>query len=250
MVAACHSRPAPGGACRTLDPIVCVASGSALVCEGAGASAGDRGQDAGADARPGAAGAWVAVPCHGARGCTRRGEADECDDTTAAAGDACPRNPPLDYACTADHAQALVCEGGRYALWRACRGPEGCSVEGGRNIHCDTTLGEPGDPCARAGTYACAVDRQTLLVCDGARAALKPASSCRGPKGCQVERDSRKVDCDDDVAQPGDPCDQEGRIACALDHKAELSCSHGKYDKKRDCRRSDCRLDDNELFCD
>ena len=227
VVAACRSKPAPGAPCRVPDQLVCAAADGALVCEG---------------------GAWTPVPCRGTRGCVRSGETDDCDDTVGAEGDACPLNPPLDYACTADHSRALVCKDGRYGLWRACRGPEGCTVEGGRNVRCDNTLGEPGDPCVQVGTYACSVDRLTMLACDGNT--LRPASSCRGPAACRAERDARKVDCDDAVAQQGDPCDQEGRIACAVDHKAELSCSHGQYDKKRDCRRSDCRLDGNELFCE
>ena len=227
VVAACRSRPAPGAPCRTPDQLVCVAADGALVCEGA---------------------AWVPIPCRGARGCAKSGETDDCDDTVGAEGDACPQSPPLDYACTADHARALVCKDGRYGLWRACRGPEGCTVEGGRNVRCDNTLGEPGDPCVQVGTYACSVDRLTMLVCDGST--LHPASSCRGAAGCRAERDASKVDCDDAVAQQTDPCDQEGRISCAVDRKSELFCSHGQYDKKRDCRRSDCHLDGNELFCD
>ena len=233
-VAACRSRPTPGGPCAALDRIACAGTDRALVCEAPAPSA--------------TSGAWVEIPCKGARGCGRRGETDDCDDTVALEGDPCPRNPPLDYACTPDHARALACDGGRYGLWRACRGPEGCKVEGGRNIRCDTTLGEVGDPCGQAGTYACTADHQAMLVCAGA--ALAAASSCRGPAGCRVERDSRKVDCDDAVAQEGDPCDQEGRIACAVDRKVELGCVHGKFAKKRDCRRTDCRLDGNELFCE
>jgi hypothetical protein len=209
------------------DQIVCTQSSSALVCDSA---------------------KWTQIPCKGARGCAHRGDADDCDDTVAAVDDRCPRNPPLDYACTGDRAQALVCKDGVFALWRACRGPDGCQVVDGRNIHCDTSLGEPGDPCAQLGTYACSVDRKTMLSCDGN--ALATASSCRGPDGCHMQRDTRKVDCDDSVALEGDMCDQPKRIACAVDHKAELVCTGGKYAKKRDCHRSDCRLEGNELFCD
>ena len=233
-VAACHTRPAPGGKCRATDPLVCGGVDTALVCQLPAPAAQE--------------GAWVAVPCKGTGGCARRSESDECDDTVAAEGDLCPTSPPLDYACSPDRKVALVCRDGRFGIWRDCRGPEGCSVEGGRNVRCDTTLGEPGDPCAQAGTYACSADRQAMLSCDGS--SLSTASSCRGPQGCRVERETRKVQCDDAVALDGDPCDQEARIACALDRKAELSCIHGKYGKKRDCRRSDCRLDGNELFCD
>ena len=50
-------------------------------------------------APPAPARTWTAVPCKGARGCGRAGDDDECDDTLAVEGDACPRSPPLDYAC-------------------------------------------------------------------------------------------------------------------------------------------------------
>jgi hypothetical protein len=224
---ACHDKPAPGGKCRVAEQLVCGAPDRALLCEGS---------------------AWVEVPCKGALGCARKGEADECDDTVAAEGDACPLNPPLDYACSADKARALVCKDGHYALWRACRGPDACQVEGGRNVRCDTTLGAPGDPCALQGTYACSADGKAMLLCDGST--LATASSCRGPDGCRIQRDTRKVECDDALAEEGDPCDQAKRITCAVDHKAELVCQDGKYAKKRECRRTDCRLQGSELFCD
>jgi len=163
--AACRDKPAPGGKCRVPEQLVCGAPDRALLCEPA----------------PGGAIAWVAVPCKGAQGCSHKGDADECDDTIAAEGDACPQNPPLDYACTPDKARALVCKEGRYALWRACRGPDACQIEGGRNVRCDTTLGEPGDPCAQQGTYSCSSDTKAMLLCDGSN--LGAASSCRGPGG-------------------------------------------------------------------
>jgi len=230
-VAGCRDRPSEGGKCRLVDQLVCGGPDRALVCQ-AGA---------------GGASTWVAVPCKGAQGCSRRADVDECDDTVATRDDACPRNPPLDYACSPDHAEALVCKEGRFGLWRACRGPDACKVDG-RNVHCDTTLGEPGDPCAQQGTYACSADGKAMLQCDGS--ALAPASSCRGPLGCRVDHDTRRVDCDDALVQEGDPCDQPKRIACAVDRKAELTCQAGKYVKKRECRRSDCRLEGTELFCD
>ena len=148
---ACRDRPAAGGKCRVPQQLVCGAPDRALLCE---------------PARGGTT-AWVAVPCKGAQGCSHKGDTDECDDTVAAEGDACPQDPPLDYACTADKARALVCKDGRYALWRACRGPDACQIEGGRNVRCDTTLGEPGDPCAQQGTYACSSDARAMLLCDG-----------------------------------------------------------------------------------
>jgi hypothetical protein len=226
-LAACKSKPAPGGKCKPGESLVCASHDRALVCE---------------------SGSWSEMPCKGAAGCAGHGEPYECDDTVAAEGDRCPSEPPVDYACTSDQAAALVCTSGQFTLWRRCRGPDGCKVEGGRNVHCDTTLGEPGDPCAQAGTYACSSDKALLLACDGS--AFRPASSCRGPGGCRVDRESRKVECDDAVALEGDACDQPKRIACSVDGKAELMCTSSKYERKRECRRSACHLEGNELFCD
>ena len=227
LLGACHARPAPGGKCKDAEPIACVGKDRALVC---------------------VSGAWSELPCKGAAGCTVHGDSAECDDTIAAEGDPCPHDPPVDYACTPDHAEALVCQDGRFVVWRHCRGPALCQVEGGRNIRCDTTLGEPGDPCGQAGTYSCSTDRSLMLACDGA--SFRAASSCRGPAGCGVERESRKVECDDAVAEEGDACDQAKRITCSVDGKAELVCADGKFERKRECRRTSCHLDGNELFCD
>jgi hypothetical protein len=245
---ACREKAAPGAQCRVADQLVCGGAGKALVCEPALAAAASAASAApGLPAAP-AAMSWLEVPCRGPRGCARKNDVDECDDTVAAVGDACPRNPPLDYACTADGQQALVCKEGRFATWRACRGPDACQVEGGRHVKCDTTLGEPGDPCAQQGTYACAADHKAMLTCDGT--VLVAATSCRGAEGCHIERETRKVQCDDAVALDGDPCDQPKRIACAADKKSELVCEGGKYVRKRECKRSECRLEGSELFCD
>ncbi len=223
----CRAKPAAGGKCEPGAAVVCRGSDRALFCQ---------------------SGAWAEVPCKGPTGCARHGGSSDCDDTTAAEGDPCPRDPPVDYACTADRSEALVCEEGRFAPWRRCRGPDACRVEGGRNVHCDTTLGEPGDPCAQAGMYACSSDKTLMLVCGGKT--LVPASSCRGAGGCSVQRESRKVSCDDAVALEGDVCDQPKRISCSVDGGAELTCAAGKYERKRECRRSACRLEGDELFCD
>jgi hypothetical protein len=243
----CNSRPTAGEACRVAEQTICVSPDHALVCDAT--VSGNAGTVPSSQVQR----VWVDVACQGARGCARAGGIDECDDTLARDGDGCPRTPPLDYACTTDHGNALVCKDGRYGLWRRCRGPQGCQIVDGRNVHCDTSLGEPGDPCELEGTYACAVDRKTMLQCDGQ--SLAPTSSCRGDKGCSIEQAEagaipHKIECDDRVALEGDPCAQAQRITCAVDHKEELVCDGKKFEKKRDCRRSDCRIDGTELFCD
>jgi hypothetical protein len=274
----CHSRAVPGESCRVADQVVCTSRDRALVCDAVpspspspspspeGPSPTTPSSAAPPATSPLVTSAsnapmataeriWVDLPCRGAHGCGRSGAADDddCDDTLASEGDLCPRSPPLDYACASDHASALTCRDGRFGLWRRCRGPLGCQVVDGRNVHCDTSLGEAGDPCERPGTYACSVDGRSMLACDGK--SLSVVSVCRGPKACFFEHgepgsEPHKIDCDDGVADEGDPCSQPRRITCALDHKAELVCDGQKFAKKRECRRSDCRIDGTELFCD
>ena len=220
--------------------MACTSHDHALVCDGVGPSPGD-------------SRTWTEVSCKGARGCARASDEDECDDTLAAEGDPCPRTPPLDYACSSDLSSALACHDGRFELWRRCRGPQGCKIVDGRNVHCDTSLGEPGDPCERSGTFACSSDGKSMLECDGKT--LSVVSACRGPKACWFDHgepgaEPHKINCDDGLADEGDPCTQPHRITCALDHKAELVCDGHKFGKKRDCRHSDCRIDGTELFCD
>ncbi len=223
----CRNRPYAGGPCRVADQIACSETGRALLCDG---------------------NSWVEVPCRGPHGCARNGEDDECDDTIANEGDRCTRNPTLDYACSAEGSDALVCRDGLFRLWRRCRGPDACRVIGGRTIRCDTTLGEPGDPCAHSQTYACSVDHKSMLFCDGER--LSSRSLCRGPSGCHIDPDGAKVSCDDSSSLEGDACDRPRRIACASDRTAELICEEGRYVRKRPCTKSPCQIERNTLFCE
>ncbi len=229
-ITACRPAPRVGGRCRVENQWVCAAKDRGLLCEG---------------------GAWTELPCRGSGGCAHRGASDDCDDTVAQEGDRCPRQLPADYACTTDGARALICKNGRFDVWRNCRGARRCAVAVDRHLDCDTTLGEPGDPCEAMGTYACSVDAHAMLLCDGR--ALVVTSSCRGPDGCRFDRETHKVDCDDRQAAEGDPCDRPNRITCGLDGKLELVCDPGgehKYMRKRECRRMECHIEQDELFCD
>jgi hypothetical protein len=101
------------------------------------------------------------------------------------------------------------------------------------------------------GTYACSLDSRAMLICDGQKLSL--TSSCRGPAGCRFDRDTHKVDCDDTVAAEDDPCEQPSRITCSADGRLELVCdpsAEHKYVKKRECRRTPCRIEGGDLFCD
>jgi hypothetical protein len=225
----CHP-PRSGDACNVEDQRVCTGADRSLACE---------------------SGRWVEIRCRGPSGCTKqRHGGDDCDDTIAAPGDSCGRALPADFACSSDGAHALACQDGRFDLWRDCRGEKGCSIAADRHLECDTTLGEVGDPCGNTSAYACSVDRHAMLLCDGH--SLVSTSSCRGPSGCRFDRQLRKIDCDDSVAAEGDPCEEPNRVACGMDKKIELVCetSAHKYVKKRECRRTECRVEDRELYCD
>lgn len=227
LMAGCPSRPIAGAACHVPDRLVCAGGDRALLCDSA---------------------SWRDVPCRGRRGCNQREGADECDDELALEGDPCPRNPAVDYACSVDHTAALECRSGRFSLWRRCRGEAGCRLVADHRLDCDTTLSEADDPCETQGTYSCSIDRTAMLQCNGR--SFVAASSCRGPQGCRLDPDTHKVACADTVALEGDPCDEERRITCNMDGKAELICEGNRYLRKRECRHMGCRVEGSELFCD
>src|SRR5215468_9152126 len=59
-------------------------------------------------------GKQTVVACKGHHGCRTVGDAAECDQSLAAAGDACIETADTSHACTVDHEKALVCEGGKF----------------------------------------------------------------------------------------------------------------------------------------
>ena len=223
-VVGCHGRPALGSACDHPYALVCTAPNRALICS---------------------ANAYGALACGGPLGC--QAETGVCDTSVAAIGDVCPTQR-ASFACAADRASALVCDDGRFRLWRACHGPLGCTATEDAGVQCDTSLGEVGNPCAKVDAEVCSLDGRTLLRCDGH--ALKPASSCRGSDGCSVHREDATVRCDDRVAVEGDPCPTPRRVACSVDGRAELVCKDGVYSMKRPCRRTTCSVNDDRLMCD
>src|SRR5207244_2994763 len=70
----------------------------------------------------------AALRCGGAKGCVVGGAQIDCDDSIAAAGDACDQAG--DLACSADAKSMLVCKAHAYALARACRSR--CQVDDGK----------------------------------------------------------------------------------------------------------------------
>ncbi|MGA2450579.1 MAG: hypothetical protein ABTD50_18075 [Polyangiaceae bacterium] len=223
-VLGCHGRPAVGSECTRRDEIVCSAPDRALICR---------------------SNAFLELPCGGPLGC--RADVGMCDTSIGAIGDTCPTGISS-FACSTDRASALVCESGRFVVWRHCRGPRQCSAAEDAGVRCDMRLGELGDVCATAGAEGCSLDGGTLLRCHAG--ILEAASSCRGPDGCQVHKEEASVRCDDRVAIEGDPCPTPKRVACSMDGGSELSCVNGKFVTKRQCRRTACSVDKDRLLCE
>jgi hypothetical protein len=220
-------KPAPGGPCSEAGKIVCQDPGSALICK---------------------EGTFVPIPCHGANGCKQSGTTAHCDDRLAIEGDACQGGPAETYACSTDNKKALVCRDGRYHLWRQCRGPNACSIQGA-TVDCDTSLSEAGDPCGQPGSFTCSVDRKWMFTCKDDH--LEAASSCRGPKECVTNAATKKVECDDSVALEGDACNHQDGESCSVDSKAMLVCKDHQYVQKRACKRKGgCVVKNGEIYCD
>jgi len=57
---------------------------------------------------------------------------------------------------------------------------------------------------------------------------------CRGMHGCRKQFD--KIECDDTLANLGDPCDTEGDISCSVDKTALLTCKGSKMTHTKNCR--------------
>ena len=100
--------------------------------------------------------------------------------------------------------------------------------------------------CANCGT-------ENEAVCDGTGAltctkGVWVKTECRGPKGCSVSQSF--VECDHSLANADDVCDHEGNFACAVDSKALLKCTSGKFVVDETCTGgTTCKVLGNEAGC-
>jgi hypothetical protein len=130
------------------------------------------------------------LECRGKGGCAIAAARVSCDMSIAAAGDRCTERGAV--ACAVDGKQMLVCQNGRFALHRHCRGQLGCQLKDDAPT-CDQTLSVEGEPCALPGYVVCSVDGKEELVCQGGR--FQRARSCR-TTGCVVtNRAGRAIEC-------------------------------------------------------
>jgi hypothetical protein len=209
LAPACKDQPRAGAPCTS--GMVCDGAHAALVCGG---------------------GTYSPLACRGPRGCTGQGSSAYCDMQLAEEGDACLGGAET-YACAVDHQRALSCHGGKWTLWRSCKGEGGCAWKGRSNVECDSTIADIGDPCTTAGNVACSPDGKNIYVCRGDK--FDTYKGCRGDKGCRVT--DRVAECDTSLAAEGDACDVAEDRVCTVDKKSVLVCRGGKLLKEKDCRR-------------
>jgi len=111
-----------------------------------------------------------------------------------------------------------------------CGGTGGCQATGGK-VTCDQSVASAGDGCTAAG-FACATDMKNALSCTSDKFVL--AETCKGPGACKVS--SGDIFCDNDIADVGDPCRDDGDYACTGDKLAALKCTGKKMATINSCR--------------
>ncbi len=225
----CKKPPVEGASCKPSErgSIVCSSKASALQCR---------------DAK------WISIACRGSRGCVARVQQDpqgpaqiaDCDESVAVEGQPCL--PPADdadreHACSLEKDRTLVCQDGRWALGRRCRGARGCRLEGLQK--CDVIVSAAGEPCSTRDpiTNACSADRRSLLECkaNGAKALMDGtwvvAKTCPAKVGCEIgalggDPTSPYPVCRFADARAGDPCGEghDFREVCSADRASILKC--------------------------
>lgn len=149
------------------------------------------------------------------------------------AGDKCVAGQ---VAC-ADPASALTCADGKYKAI-ACRGPKGCSKSGAQ-IDCDDSVAQENDGCDEEDEVACSVDKKAALGCHGGKFVVD--ETCKGAKACELKDD--KIYCDNDIADPGDPCHFNDDYGCTSDKTFVVKCVDHKMAKLNSCRGAKgCRV--------
>jgi hypothetical protein len=222
----CLGKAVAGGKCSKAGDLRCSDPASALYCS---------------------AGTYQTVSCRGPKGCTGSATMGyACDDDLASVGDGCLPSTNANYACGTDHKSQLVCKDAKWAMNKACKGPNACTVKND-SISCDNTIADVGDPCT-TGTYGCTTDHTALLHCVSDK--FVDDNSCRGPKQCIIKTVGVKqeADCDDTIANEGDPCDEPNELTCGSDGKSELKCVGGKYTHNANCKTS-CLRTGNNVNC-
>ena len=129
-----------------------------------------------------------------------------------------------------DANRELVCDDGVF-VEVPCRGKGGC-VTVQETTTCDISRNQAGDLCGKTDEGA--------AICEGDKAMLACHSgkfervACLGPRGCELA--SGKANCDQSIAQAGDPCKLENAKACSADTSRVLACKLGRMSELYECR--------------
>jgi len=147
-----------------------------------------------------------------------------------------------------------VCEDGHTMLFclegklaeMPCNGPDACTLNTKPN-ECDHTIANKGDACEEAEEPACTADKKQEVRCRQNHWAV--AASCKGPLGCFFT--GAKLHCDDDLADLGDPCEENGQLSCSVDKKALYKCDGTKYELASTCKGpKGCIIEGTSAHCD
>lgn len=220
-------KPKQGGSCKIETKEVCTDEKKALVCH---------------DAK------WEEIACKGEKGCQRNGNDSTCDQSVAGDGDRC--NLVGDFVCTQDKQAMLECKGNKWTLVQGCLGERACVIEA-KKVTCDNSIANAGDGCREEDDYACSPDKKSALVCKQGKFTV--ASKCSGKGGCKVGGDKAsgfKVECDDSIANVGDPCEKDSHYACAPDEKQIVKCVNKKFVADDKCKgREKCAVKGEQVGC-
>jgi hypothetical protein len=148
----------------------------------------------------------------------------------------CSKKQP-DQLCTTgevscfDERTGLFCRDGKLATM-TCLGPAGCQNVGKDEVACDNPVAHVGDGCNQTDDMACTEDGKNAVTCRAYKFVVSQA--CRGPRGCATKGD--RADCDNSLADPGDPCTTEGDTACQTSRATLLKCTKGTFRVSNGCR--------------
>ena len=212
MLFACR-RPAPGDACEK-GKATCLDAKTELQCQ---------------------AGKLMAAPCRGAKGCDVAADMQTCDFSANVEGDVCSADDENIAQCAADNKKArVVCKAGKYIL-EACKGPGGCSEDGGDKVRCDGTLADEGDACPtdEPSYFTCSVDKKEALRCETGKLVID--EHCRGPGGCDASNGA-DLACDRGPQSIGDPCGAEGDYECNAEKNTLLVCKEKRWSLEHACK--------------
>lgn len=193
-------------------------------------------------------GKWEELSCKGPEGCSKASGDHICDQSVAEDKDVCNLND--DHVCTSDKKSMLKCSNNHWSVVQSCSGDRGCTMEKKR-VTCDNSIAREGDACREEDDYACSIDKKTALACR--KSVFVQTNQCKGPKGCKVSGTKEagfKIECDDSIANQGDPCEKEEHYSCSADERSILKCKGKKFDVEDKCKAKEkCQIRGGQVGC-